>query len=451
MIVKSIRNGLVRRSSGRKRFSPLVIGMAAILAVLILGVGLYEKDPLMTTLRPGETMQVHFARDYQLRPYVTVAKVAGVEIGTVSGVTRQPDGSALVDVKVDYGIRSKLGSAPGAAIRPTTLLGGNYYLDLVPGGDHRTAFTGVIPTPRTSVPVELDKVADAFQPDAVTGVRAATGQLDRTLGNGGGSALDQLLHDAPNALQPAAPVLQAAQGTLPATDLSGLVHGLESVGAVMTEQQGQLDSIVANLHTTSSVLGNRSGDLAEVVSNLPPTLESTNAGLKRLDTSLNKLRDTAGPLRPEVQQLNTLVDHTNPVLVRSLPVIRDLRGVLVDARPLVEELVPASQQGTAVLDDVRGPVIDRVNGPIKNTVLAPYKGIGPYAGSGGDGKRFYQELGYMVADVDRASKMTDANGASVGFQPGFGAGTLAGLPISLEQLWKNLANLSSPVGKEGGR
>ena len=47
----------------------------------------------------------------------------------------------------------------------------------------------------------------------------------------------------------------------------------------------------------------------------------------------------------------------------------------------------------------------------------------------------------MLANVDRASSMTDANGASIAFHPGIAPGSLAGLPISLEQLFATLTGI----------
>lgn len=428
--------------------SSFALGVAFIVAATLAGVGLFKKDYIATTFSPGETIQINFAGDYRLREYVTTVKVAGIRVGTVSDVERQDDGSAMVSVKVDNGVEDKLGSAPSATIRPTTLLGGSYYIDLVPGGDRGRRLDGVIPRDRTTTPVELDQVAGTLQPDAVAGIRSATDRLQRTLAGGGRTALDALADDAPAALAPAADVAGALRGTDPGPDLAGLVGGLETTARTLTENQGQLDAILADLATTSRTLGNRSQDLAAALSAMPETLRSTDAGLDRLRTTLGKLRDTAGPLRPVVRELDTLAGHANPVLADALLVVRDLKGVLADARPLVQQLVPVTRQGSAVLDDLRGPVLDRVNGPVKNMVLSPFKGEGPYAGTG-TGRPFYEELAFMVANIDRASKMTDGNGSSVGFQPGFGAGTLAGLPISLEQLWRGLANLPNPDTKEG--
>lgn len=426
------------------------IGMIALGFTLAVGYVMFQKDMLITNLVPGDTVRAHFAQDYRLRPYITPVKVAGVKVGRVSDVERMDDGTAMVEVKVDRGIAKKIGSAPTAAIRPTTLLAGNYYLELIPGGDHDTEFAGVIPMDRTHVPVELDQIAATLQPDAIKGVRAGTERLDATLQQGGQSAIDMLAADAPPALRPASPVLEGLSGSRPG-DLTRLVHGMESTAHVLTEQHGQLDAIVRDLATTSRVLGARSEDLGAVVADLPETLDTTDAGLRRLDITLAKLRKTAGPAEDVVDSLGPLIEHTDPVLVDALPVVRNLRGVLDDALPMVKDLVPARKSATEVLDDIDGPVLDRLNGPILRTVMSTYTGTGHYEGSGDSTTPFFKELAFMFANIDRASKVTDANGANVGFQPGFGSGSIEGVPINIEQLWKNLANLPNPDENRGKR
>lgn len=446
----------IRSALGDGKVSPVKLGVIFIIGVMVMAVVLFQKDRIITTLRPGDTIKVHFAEGYRLDPYFTRVKVAGVRVGRVSGVEQQPDRSAIVSLKIDNGIRDKLGSAPSATIRPTTLLGGNYYVDLVPGGDQTRVFTGVIPPDRTEVPVELDKIAQVLQPNAVRGMRKATERLDETLRDGGRRAFDKLAHDVPDALAPAAEVLSAARGTRgqqPA-DLSTLVRNMNSVARVMTERDGQLDAIVHNLHVATSALGRRSDELSTAVARLPDSLDSTDRGMRRLDTTLAKLRSTADAARPAARELNTVIDHASPVLAKARPFVRDLKDVVRDARPLIQVLVPTSQRTRGVLDDIRGPVLDRVNGPIKNMIMSEFNGTGPYKGSGGTGKPFYQELGYMWAVADRGSKLRDGNGVAVAFQPGLGSGTIAGLPISLEQLYRNIfhyPNPDAPQGKEGGR
>lgn len=428
-----------RRRRPKSKGSLFKLGAMFVVVALVAGLALFNKDRILTMLRPGTELSINFARDYRLQPFTTEVKVAGIPIGKVVDVREAPDGSADVTVKVDDDVPAKLRTAPSAVIRAATVLGGRYYVDLVPGGEKGTP-AGEIPKDRTRVPVELDKVVDALPPNTLNSLQKTAGSLDATLDDEGRGAIDQLLADAPGTLDPAGDVLHAAQGTRPRQDLTDVVSGLESASSALTKEPGQLDSIVQNLGKVSTVLGDRASDLSHTVSGLPEALDSTNAGLSRLDGTLAKIKDVAGPARPVARELDTALQHADPVLAKARPLVNDLKNLLTDARPVVRDLVPTAQGLTTVLDDVRGPVLDRVNGPIKSTILSPYRGTGPYAGTSGD-RPLYQELGYMLSNVDRASSMTDGNGASIAFEPGIGPGSIGGLPISLEQLYSNLMRL----------
>lgn len=422
----------------RKPMSPVAIGIAATIVLLVLGVALFGKAQILTWLSPGDTIRANFAEDYRMRAYQTPVKIAGVPVGIVTGVERADDGSALIEIKLEPGEKDKLGSGPSAAIRPTTLLGGSYYLELEPGGD-RGELQGDIPMERTELPVELDKVALALQPDALTGLQSATGDLDETLSSGGAEALQDLAQTAPGTLGPAGGVLESALGTRPDADLTELVQGLESTSRALSENNGQLDDVVTGLDSLSGVLDRRGGDIAESLRGMPETLRIANVGLRDLDGTLAELRDTAGPALPIVEELDSLLESAQPVLAEARPAIADLRVLLADARPLVDDLIPATDGLTTVLDNLQGPVLDRVNGPVLDTVNSGFTGTGQYEGGGGDNP-FYTELAYMVTNLDSASALTDENGAVIGFNPGVNGGTIAGLPgVSVEQLFANLA------------
>ncbi len=434
------------RMRGKRRVTNLTLGIVFIVVALAAGVALFSKTRIETALRSGDMIKVDLAQDYKLQPYTTQAKISGIPIGVVTSVKKAVDGSAIVSIKVNKDVPAKLRTVPSAVVRPTTLLGGRYYIDLVPGGEPGV-FSGEIPRTRTQLPVELDKVLSALQPSTLSATRKTLDEFDATLNTSSRAAIDQLVADAPSTLRPAAVVANALLGTRPASDLTQLVKGLESTAAGLTSQQGELQSIIDNLATTSTVLGQRAQDLSTTLAELPSTLDATNAGLQSLDKTLRTLRDTAGPAIPVADQLSALLKHADPAIARARPLVDNLNQLLTDARPLVQQLVPTSQVLTTVLNDVRGPVLDRVSHPIMNTLLSPYHGSGVYNGTGND-TPFYKELAYMLADLDRASSNTDANGASIAFEPGVAPGSLGGLPINLAQLFSHLTQIGvHEVGK----
>ncbi|RYJ06422.1 MAG: MCE family protein [Actinomycetales bacterium] len=414
------------------------IGAGLLIGVLLLFVVLFSKDKIATTLMGGDTITATFKEDYKLRPDVSVVKVGYVKVGKVSGIERDEDGHAEVSLKVDQDVLRSLGSQPTATIRSTTLLGGSYFVDLQRGGD-RGAFTArSIPVSRTDVPVELDRVARALQPDALEGVQGTLSDVDETLDARGQRALQRLMGSAPATLDPAARVLKAAQGDS-AKDLTKVVTGLESASEALTKNDGQLDDILDGLQVTSSTFGQHSDDIATTLADLPSTLTTADRGLDDLDDTMSVVRDVADDTRPIVQRLDETLRAVNPVLKDARPVVRDARTLMTDAAPVVSGLVPAAKTADGVLDDVDGSVIKRLNGPVTSWLYEPYKGVGQYKLTSSK-KTMYEEIVYMFSNLTRASTLADRNGHAVSFQPGLGIGSVNGLPVSPEQLFKGLTS-----------
>ncbi len=416
--------------SRKPRLSALALGRIFVAVAAVSGALLFQKAQLAAMLRPGDTVEIQFSEAHRLRTSVSDVKMSGVDIGVVRSVEDE-DGVTTVTVKVDEESRAAMGTAPTARVRPTTLLGGNYYVEIVPGG-RRGEFEGTIPVERTELPVELDGVASAFPADARQGVRSSTKALDGTLDAGGTRALRELIESAPDTLRSTDEVLAALQGTAPRTDLADLVAGGENASTVLSSENARLADTVDGLAATARVLEARRHDIAAAARTMPTSLDETATLLDSLDGVLSSLEATADPARPSVQELARLLDHADPVLARARPVVRDLRGVLRDARPLVTTLIPVSRDLDAAVDNVRGPVLDRVNGPIIGQLTSPWHGTGPYAGGGAD-RPLYKETGYMFANLTQANMM-DENGSMISFLPGMGPGSLAGLPIRLDQL-----------------
>lgn len=415
--------------------SSVQLGIIFVVVAAVAAVALFSKAQISAFFRSGDTFDIHFAAAHRLRPDISVVKVAGVKVGIVTGQNRLSDGTTDVTVKVDHSVMSVLGQAPSASIRPITLLGGNYYVDIVPGGRPGT-FSGSIPESRTTLPVELDGLASSFTTPAREGVQASTRQLDAVLGSGGTKSLRSLVQMASGTLKPATSVFAGLQGqpTSGTHDLTRLVTGFNNASTVMSSQNANLAATLQNLATISTVLDQRRNDLAQATASMPGTLRQTQTMLTSLNGVLTSLDNAAGPTRPTVQALGRMLTVTNPVLVKALPIVHELRGVLTDANPVVSGLVPIASNLQTSLANLQGPVLQRVNGPIMHAVLSPWSGTGMYAG-GGANRPLYKEIGYMFTNLT-AANMFDANGAMISFLPGAGPGSLSGLPgISLEKFF----------------
>lgn len=435
---------LTKRARGarwRRPRSLFVTGAAFLTIVAVVGLGLLYKADIQSFFRSGHTITAEFGQNYQLYENETRVQLAGLEVGVVTALEPTDDGTMLVSMKVDDSAMDALGAQPSARVKPNTVLGGNYAIELKRGGQPRRFDGDVIPRSRTSTPQELDRILEALPRPARKSLQATVKQLDATLANGGSDAIRDLLKSAPSTLEPAGGVLKAAQGRRPGVDLPQLVTNVNSLADGMTRRSGQLEDIVRSLHATTTVLAEQSQPLADGIASMPPTLRTARAALVDLRGTVDRLTTTAHSLRPTVRAVDPLLQRLDPTLDRALPVLDDLRSLMVDAEPAVRQLVPVTQRATRTLKPLKGPVLKRVNGPIAKTLLSTWRGTGPYRKSGGGMQadhKFYEEIGYLVSNLDRASMTQDAQGATLGFQVGFNTRTVAGTPLTLPELIEQL-------------
>lgn len=439
----------VRRLGGARPWtSSTGLGLLAVALLVIVLVAIFQKERIATVLASTETIEAEFASDYKLVPYRSDVEVGGVVVGTVSGVSPTDSGTFVVTMEVESGLSEKLGTSPGAEIRPTLVIGGRYYVDLVPSGGGRFD-EDRIPLERTALPVELDRVLGALTPPARDGIQTSITQTDATLAEGGTDAVRDLLATAPDTLDPAGAVLDAARGTRPATDLTDVVVGLQATAEALTRNDGQLDAVLRDLSTTSRALREGAEPLAASIGTSPETLRVTRAGLVDLRPTLDRLTATAADLRPAARELDPFVAQLDSTLAEVQPLLTDLRPLLTDLQPLVEQLVPVSEKATSAFQDVRGPVLDRVNGPVLEAVNEEWAGTGSYDGSGGNGHRTYEELGHLFHNASSAFGYQGPNGSLSRLTAGVSVNTLGGPGFTLEDYLEQLM-LQQPVGPQPG-
>jgi len=429
--------------------SPKAKGIAVMVFLLLFALVAFNRPRVDTTLASGEMLSAQFSRDYKLLPYQSVVKLAGVKVGTVVDVDATEHG-AKVKMKLDDGVLEKLGTAPQANVRPTLVLGGKYYVELVRGGEDGQPQAGsMIPQKRTSVPVELDRVLSAVTPDAAEAVGGTVKSLNGTFGPKGRKATERLLDNGPATLGGTKEVLRGLRGQHPKDDLTGVVTGLQHTAAALNRNRGQWQGILDDLATTTSALGEEARPLAAAIADAPQTLSVTRTGLADLDGTLDRLKKTATSFRPSAEELAPLLEDLDPVLVTARPVLADARKVVRDARPLVSDLVPLSEDATQALDDVSGPVLKRLSGPVTKALLSPWHGTGVYEGGGND-HLLYEETGYLLADIADVFKFHDHNGAMGRLMAGVGLNTPGGvLGYPLEKILER-GGLQLPAGPQEG-
>lgn len=447
-------NGRQRKPNVKRSNFALVGTIVVTILVVGLALGITKPEWQQYFTFGFTTREVNAPGDYFILPNSSKVKVGGVEVGRIDSVSRREDGTATYVVRVQSDVIDKVGSAPSANVRPTTLLGGVVYMDLLPGGDRTQPWNDAIPIDRTKLPVELNQVIQAVQPDAVEGIPATVQGLQGTLENGGDRALKRFAREAPGALGPGAGVINALTGNNPGADLPNVVSGLQQTTAVLARKDGQIESVLRDLRATSSALAQSSRPTQAAIRKLPATLDTATAGLARLSTTLDKLKATAPEARPTVQALDKLLQRLDPVLVEARPVVNDLRYALRETRPLVEDLVPAAKDLRYTFDTL-DPSLDRVRGPVVDALESGYEPDGapgqPVLGkepvvsqteyTQSEGRRhtavaaddqpqptLRQELAQFIRRANAVSGYNDRDGSGIAFNIGFGPGSITGIP-----------------------
>lgn len=405
------------------------IALIVVLAAILVALGF--KNQIVLFFRSGDTIHAIFARNYDILPGRTKVKMAGLQVGVVSGFSQQANGTADVAMKLDHGVESKLGSNPQARVEPLTVLGGEYAVELVPSGGGR--FSGTIPVTNTHTPVELDQILDALPTSARTGLQNTVKEAGQAFSLRTQRSLNALAQESTSVMKPSGELITAVRGNQPSTDIPNLVANLQRMSAAFDSQQAALSRSFVNLDTTTRILAAESPALQQTIANLPGALSATNQGTRLLQTTLTRLGITSTALLPTAQRVMPLFNVLEPTLQVALPVARQLPDLLRNAQPLVANLVPIAGNADAVVNDFKGPVLSRIQNPILTMLGSTYRGTGAFADTGGGvqaNNKFYQEIGYMVTNLDRASMTHDQQGALLNFQAGVSAGSLA--PLNLE-------------------
>jgi phospholipid/cholesterol/gamma-HCH transport system substrate-binding protein len=152
-----------RLRKDRTGANPFTVGIAVL---AVVGIGVFF----------GFTKHVPFTHGYRLKAVFPSAnsiranspvRIAGVNVGKVKAIEREPDGTAaVITMEIDdKGL--PIHKDATLKIRPRIFLEGNFFVELQPGTPSAPTLNDgdVIPITQTSDPVQLDQVLTALQSD----------------------------------------------------------------------------------------------------------------------------------------------------------------------------------------------------------------------------------------------------------------------------------------------
>ena len=284
--------------------------------------------------QPHYEIKAAFESSNNIRPGSPV-RIAGVEVGKVTGVERAGRDGAILTLRIDDNGRPVHSDAT-AKIRPRIFLEGNFFVDLTAGSPSTPELDdgGTLPVQQTATPVQLDEVLTALQSDTREDLKVLLREYGTALEGDGARGFNRSLPYWEPAYRDSAIVGEAMLGET-GHDLSGYVKNAGATAAALDRNRERLKSLITDFHTTAHAFAVQEANLRTAVGELPNTLNASMPALQALNESFPPLRSLASELRPGVQSSEETLDVSLPFVqqLRGLVSEPELRGLAADLRP----------------------------------------------------------------------------------------------------------------------
>jgi phospholipid/cholesterol/gamma-HCH transport system substrate-binding protein len=419
-----------RTTRRRRGMHPLVITALMIAATVFIvyyafnqGLPLVHKFTLSTIVNNS----VNVRADSPVR-------IAGIDVGTVSGVSPDGNASRITFTVDDNG--QPIHSDATIRIRTRLFLEGGYYLDVDPGSPSAPIIKdgGRIPESQTATPVQFYNLLSTFDSAARTSLentlntlnQGFSAQLGQPQSDSGAGGLKTAIPQFTPVLKDVAWVTRALRGTQ-AGDVENVLSSTSDITTTLARNSAQLADLVTGLNTTSSALAAADGSLSQSIAGLDQTLQVAPAALTAIDRSLPPVANLATTLDPSLKVAPPLVDGlTKAVTQLGTIVAPATRGRLLDSLTATFEQFPALLTKLATVFPYTKEVTDCLRThvtPILNHVVP-------------DGKLttnqpVWQEFVHFLGGIASSGQNFDANGNWIRLEAGVGTNALSlgNLPI----------------------
>ena len=318
----------MRSFSGIGRIAAVgaVIAAAALVALLLFGGG-----------GGGYEVKARFINAGQLVKGNPVQS-GGVPIGSVDNIEIAPNGEAELTLEID-GDHAPLRRGTQAAIRQFSQSGiANRYVDLSmpPNGSRELPDGGTIGSDDTTTQVDLDQLFNTLDDETRANLQKFfKGSAEMFAGHGEEARAG--FHYLNPALSTSSRLFNELTRDTPVLERF-LLDSAKLVTAV-AERRDDLSGLIGNLNETTRALGDQKEALADSIAQLPPFMRRANT------TFVN--------LRSALDEVDPLVDASEPVARRLGPFLSEARAFAADAEPTVRDLSRTVRRG--------GPANDLIN------------------------------------------------------------------------------------------
>jgi phospholipid/cholesterol/gamma-HCH transport system substrate-binding protein len=281
-------------------------------------------------------------------------QVAGVPVGSVSGIKLTPDGQADITLRITDGRYSPLREGTHAVVRQASLSGvANRYVDLMmpPGDPPKIDDGGLIDEQHTTTAVDLDQLFNTFDPKTRDSLRRLIRGYATSYGGRGAQANAGLLYLNPS-LAASSRLFEELDRDSPL--LRDFVVNSSQLVTTIASRKEHLAGLVDHLATTFNAIGRQKAQLADAIHTFP-------SFMRRADTTFVDLRST-------LDDLTGLVDDSKPVAKKLRPFVQALRPLALQAQPTLRDLSALIQRPGA-----RNDLVELTNSmvPVANIGVGP--------------------------------------------------------------------------------
>jgi len=426
---------------GRKYHGPApwIFGFLMVIVLAILTYLAFAKQ--LPWSSPAYELKATFENATTLRETSPV-RIAGVNVGEVTSLSRGDDGMVDVTFSVDEQGQPIHDDAE-LAIRPRLFLEGNFFLDLQPGSPSAPELPdgGTIPYTQTATAVQIDEVLRALQAPTRRGLQrtlqgfgtalnyqpsaaADVGQDPDVAGESAGESLNDAFEYGEEAGRGTAIVSDALRGENEG-DLAGFIAETRTVFAKLASRQEDLGDLITNFNGFAAALASESANLSRTIADLEPTLREATTSFANLNDTLLPLRALAIASEAVIEELQDTIDEFNPWLEQTGQLVQD------DELGGLAKLLRRTAPGLAGVNQAAPELFAQTTAlsQCSNATLIPTAEaqITSDAGGWNSGQRNFYEFFYGLVNLAGVGQGFDGNGPYLRLQTG-GGPSLVGNP-----------------------
>jgi phospholipid/cholesterol/gamma-HCH transport system substrate-binding protein len=247
-------------------------------------------------------------------------RVAGIDVGKVSAIERQPN---AVEMTLEINKNVKLSKSISAAVRLRTLLGKKFVDIADPGTGPKLQPGAVIPETRTKPATDVDQVLTAFK-----------GSVQRT----DVAAVNSVMQEFDKVMAGRA------------EDVSRLLKGLSSLSVDLAGRKGDIDRLITASDKLSRAVDERRDALGTSVDGMAAALDALAARRTELTSLIDGVKGLSEHLAPLIQRNQGTLDKTLSDLIEVTQVLNDKKDridIALDQLPeAIHGLRKVTKQGS---------------------------------------------------------------------------------------------------------